>query len=229
MSERPSSPHRRFFITLEGGDGSGKSTQARALCRLLEDNGFAVCLTREPAGTALGALIKQTFERGTAAGTPALSPQAELLFFAAARADHVRTVVRPALEAGKIVLCDRFTDSTLAYQGYGRGLSLDEIGRWNRVATEGLTPDLTLLFDVPPEAGLARADAHGVEKGDSIGGEPLEFHRRVHEGYLALARQEPSRIVVIDGARPSEEVTALAWQAMQPALGTLRLPSQPQG
>jgi len=137
--------------------------------------------------------------------------------FEAARAEHVLRVVRPALEAGKTVVCDRFADSTLAYQGYGRGLSLEEIRRLNGIATEGLVPDLVLIFDVPPEVGVARADAGG-ERPDSIGQEDLEFHRRVREGFLEIARAGGERYVVIDATRPKEDV---AREALEAALGVL--------
>ena len=215
------SPHAALFITLEGGEGSGKSTHARALADRLRAAGHDVCLTREPAGTPLGALIKGVFERRAAGDGPPLTPGAELFLFEAARADHVRTVIRPALAAGRIVVCDRFADSTLAYQGAGRGLPLDEIRRLNRIATEGLTPDLTLLFDVPPEAGLPRADAShqaGAKQRDALGEETLAFHRRVREGFLAIAREHPDRVAVIDATQPQDKVAQVVWAAAQRAL-----------
>ncbi len=206
---------RGVFITLEGGEGAGKTTQAEALAGLLRDEGYSVLLTREPAGTDLGHLIKQIFERLAASGEAALPrPVAELLLFEAARAQHVEEVIRPALDRGAVVLCDRFSDSTLAYQGYGRGLSLDHIRAANHIATGGLAPHLTLLLDVPPEVGLARADqrpndaAAQEELGDAIGRESLEFHRRVREGFLALAQREPARFRVVDASQRPEAVTA---------------------
>jgi dTMP kinase len=211
-------PARGPFITLEGGEGSGKSTQARALARRLEEVGLEVVLTQEPAGTPIGALVKGVFERRAAGEAPPVSGQTELLLFAAARADHVRTVIRPALEAGRTVVCDRFADSTVAYQGYGRGLPLEEIATLNRIATQGLTPDLTLLLDVPPEAGVARAEAThaaGDKARDALGEESLEFHKRVREGFLAIARAEPKRVVVIDATRSPEEVAAAVWEAVE--------------
>ncbi len=196
------------LITLEGGEGSGKSTQAEALAALMREQGYTVVLTREPAGTELGDIVKGIFQRGVA-----VTAESELFLFGAARAQHVRDVIRPALERGEVVLCDRYTDSTLAYQGYGRGLSLDHLRAVNHIATQGLPPHFTILLDVPPEAGLARKDHESL--GDSIGKEPLEFHERVRAGYLELARREPKRFAVVDASSPSERVTESAWQHLQ--------------
>ena len=213
---------RGLFIVLEGGDGSGKSTQAKRLAEALQSQGFDVVLTQEPAGTRLGKLVKSVFEsRHADADAPPLAAKTELFLFEAARSDHVRTVIRPALDAGRVVVCDRFTDSTLAYQGYGRGLPLDEVRRLNEIATEGLAPDLVLLFDVPPDVGLARADSGG-EKRDSIGQESLGFHRRVREGFLEIARAGGERYAVIDAARPIEEAAAAAWAAVERAMSRER-------
>src|SRR3989304_3163703 len=180
---------RGVLITLEGGEGSGKSTQAEALAEFLRDEGYTVLVTEEPAGTQLGRVVKGVFEQqASGEQSAAVNAVAELFLFEAARAQHVAEVIRPALERGEVVLCDRYTDSTLAYQGYGRGLSLDHIRACNHIATGGLAPDLTLLVDVPPEGGLARADPPqadrpGQEKRekarDAIGQESREFHRRV--------------------------------------------------
>lgn len=206
---------RGFFIVLEGGDGSGKSTQAGRLAAALRGRGWDVLLTQEPGGTSIGRLVKGVFERRhREAGVPALSPKTELFLFEAARADHVRTVIRPALAQGRSVVCDRFVDSTLAYQGYGRGLSLDEVRRMNDIAMEGLTPDLILVFDVAPEVGLARADG-GEKRRDSIGQESLEFHRRVREGFLAIAREGGERYVTIDAGRPADAVSAQVFAAVE--------------
>jgi dTMP kinase len=174
----------------------------------MREQGYTVVLTREPAGTELGDIVKGIFQRGVA-----VTAESELFLFEAARAQHVRDVIRPALERGEVVLCDRYTDSTLAYQGYGRGLSLDHLRAVNHIATQGLPPHFTILLDVPPEAGLARKDHERL--GDSIGKEPLEFHERVRAGYLELARREPKRIAVVDASSPSERVTESAWQHLQ--------------
>lgn len=218
---------RGLFITIEGGDGSGKSTQARALAGLLRRDGFIVQLTAEPGGTDLGRHVMRFFEQAASGGTSGapIEAWAEVFLFEAARAQNVAAMIRPALERGEIVLCDRFTDSTIAYQGYGRGLPLDEIERCNRIATGGLTPDLTLLMDLPAEEGLARAGAAALDPAcgrapDSLGGESLEFHRRVRQGYLDLAKREPDRIVLIDATLPPESVTRLAWEHVQALLQT---------
>jgi dTMP kinase len=202
------------LVTLEGGEGAGKTVQAQALADRLRDHDYAVFVTREPAGTELGDVVKSVFERGIAA-----TPEAELFLFAAARAQHVYEVIRPALERGDVVLCDRYTDSTLAYQGYGRGLSLDHLRAVNHIATSGLQPHFTLLFDLPPEAGLARKAGERLR--DRIGDEGLEFHRRVREGYLALAKREPKRIALIDASDPPASVTEAAWKRLQAFLDHL--------
>ena len=202
-------PGRGLFITLEGGEGSGKSTLAGALASRLEERGYGVCLTREPGGTELGLAVRRLLE-----GDRAPAPLAELLLFTADRAQHVHEVIAPALAAGKVVVCDRFSDSTLAYQGFGRGLDIGLIRRLNDEATGGLKPDLTLLLDLSPEAGLTREGAQV----DVTGREPEEFHQRVREGFLALAREEPERLVLIDAALVPEEVTKQAMAAVERVL-----------
>jgi dTMP kinase len=199
---------RGTLVTLEGGEGSGKSTQAEALAALMRTQDYTVTLTREPAGTELGRTVMATFQQKTT-----VTPESELFLFEAARAQHVEEVIHPALERGAIVLCDRYTDSTLAYQGYGRGLSLDHIRAVNHIATGGLGPHFTILLDVLPETGLARKHHQHVD--DSIGGEPLEFHQRVRHGFLELAQREPQRIVVVDASLPLDQVTRAAWQHLQ--------------
>jgi len=199
---------RGTLVTLEGGEGSGKSTQAEALAARLREREYGVVLTREPAGTPLGGIVKEILQQGIA-----LTAEAETFLFQAARAQHVTEVIRPALERGDVVICDRYTDSTLAYQGYGRGLSLDHLRAVNHIATGGLPPHFTLLLDVPPETGLARKDHERLT--DSIGSESLEFHQRVRAGFLELAQREPKRIAVVDASLPAERVTAAAWQQIE--------------
>lgn len=202
---------RGALVTLEGGEGSGKSSQAEALAALMRSQDYTVTLTREPAGTEIGRTVMAMFQQRVP-----VTPEAELLLIEAARAQHVQEVIRPALERGDVVLCDRYTDSTLAYQGYGRGLSLDHIRAVSQIATGGLTPHFTILLDVPPETGLARKDDESASGGDdSIGGEPLEFHQRVRQGFLELAQREPKRIVVVDASLPPDQVTNAAWQHLQ--------------
>ncbi len=206
--------HRGTLVTLEGGEGSGKSSQADALATLMREHDYDVTITREPAGTELGEIVKGIFQRGVT-----VTPGAELLLFEAARAQHVQEVIRPALELGKVILCDRYTDSTLAYQGYGRGLSLDHLRAVDHIATGGLPPHFTILLDLPPEIGLARKDYEPL--GDSIGKESLEFHQRVRAGYLKLAQREPKRMVVVDGSLPKDQVTRAAWRHLKRFLDQL--------
>ena len=217
-----------LFITLEGGEGSGKSTQARALVARLRAEGYTVCATEEPMGVPLGRAIKGLFERQAPSRSGQdrsdeiiVSDWAELFLFEAARAQHVRDVIRPALQRGEIVVCDRFADSTTAYQGYGRGLDLQEVETCNSIATGGLLPDLTLLFDIDPEIGLKRAAA-AAESGDalrkasdSIGEETLDFHQSVRDGFLAIARANPDRFVVIDASQPIADVEKRLWSAVE--------------
>ena len=203
-----------LLITLEGGEGSGKTTQASVLAKDLKERGHSVCLTREPGGTALGQAVLRLLRESE--GGLTMTPLSELLLFEADRAQHVSEVIRPALASGKIVVCDRFTDSSMAYQGYGRGLGLELIQRLNEEATGGVGPHLTLLLDIPPEVGLVREGAQI----DVTGRESPAFHERVREGFLALAREEPERFVVIDATRPEGEVAGIALAAVEKQLGS---------
>ncbi len=205
-------PRRSLFITLEGGEGSGKSTQAQALKALLEGAGRSVTVTREPAGCPLGQRARELLNDPSLE----LDARSELLLFAAARAQHVAEVIRPALERGQVVICDRFGDSSVAYQGYGRGLSVDDVREANRIATRGLVPDLTVLLDVPVETGLGRKA--GESGPDRIGQEGAEFHERVRQGYLAMAGEERERFLVVDGTIPAEEITRAIWRRLEPLL-----------
>lgn len=210
---------RGLFVTLEGGDGSGKSTLAGGLGQWLRAQGFDACLTREPAGTQLGTAIWSLFERGRPAKTPGISPMAELLLMEAARAQHVEEVIRPALERGEVVICDRFFDSTTAYQGYGRGIDLELVRALNDIATSGLEPDLTLMLDLPADDGASRAGlSQDAKKDDSIGSEALGFHERVRQGFLAIAAAEPVRIVVIDASAPAQAVLKASEARLEMAL-----------
>lgn len=195
------------FITFEGIEGSGKTTQLRLLGETLDALGYQVLLTREPGGCPIADQIRGTLLHPDNA---ALVPRAELLLYAAARAQHVEEVVNPALEQGKIVLCDRFTDATLAYQGDGRGLDRGLIVELNRLAAGLCTPDLTLLFDLPAEIGLGRALKRETEQQDSSEGrferETLEFHQRIRAGYLKLAAAEPERFSIIDADQTPKQI-----------------------
>ena len=197
-----------MFITLEGGEGVGKTTQQALLAERLQREGYACVSTREPGGTALGEALREILLHGDP-----LTPLAELLLYAADRAEHVNKVIAPALAVGQVVICDRFTDSTLAYQGYGRGLNLEQIRQLNHLATGGLQPQLTLWLDLAPEVGLARS-----RLGDKLEQEHLEFHRRVYRGFQALAAAEPQRIVRIPGEGSPAEVATRIWAAIRPHL-----------
>ena len=184
---------RGVLITFEGVEGSGKSTQIRRLERWLRREGYRPEITREPDGTALGAAVRRLFER------PGVKPQplAEMFLFMAARQQHVIETIGPWLRAGRVVLCDRYTDATVAYQGYGRGVDPQLIREMNMHATGGLFPDLTLLFDLDPAAGFRRI---GARRLDHFEREKLAFHRRVRRGYLEIMRAEPKRVRRVDAA-----------------------------
>ncbi|MBM3267982.1 MAG: dTMP kinase [Candidatus Sericytochromatia bacterium] len=188
------------FITFEGVEGGGKSTQIRLLADWLRDRGHDPVLTREPGGTALGREIRELVLH---ASNP-IADRAELLLYGGDRAQHMAEVVEPALAAGRIVLCDRHADSLMAYQAFGRGLARDLVAAVNRVATGGRKPDLTLVLDLEPAAGLGRASARGAP--DRLEREDLAFHLRVREGFLTIAAEEPDRVTVLDGAMAPEIV-----------------------
>jgi dTMP kinase len=198
------------FITLEGVEGSGKSTLLRGLAAALADRGLSLISTREPGGTPLAEQVRALALSRTAEPMP---PAAELLLMFAARSIHVANRIVPALQAGQWVLCDRFTDATRAYQGAGRGVDAELIERLAAAAHPGLAPDRTLLLDLDPAAGLARARRRG-EGGDRFEDEAVAFFTRVRAGYLASARREPQRVRVIDAAGPPEVVLRSALQAL---------------
>lgn len=205
MTERKMAERGRF-ITFEGGEGCGKSTQVKRLAAALEAKGVKVLLTREPGGTRLAEMIRTLLKDETE--DPPVD-RAELLLFLAARAQLVRNVIRPALDAGTWVLSDRFSDSTIAYQGYGRGLSVDFVKAANEFACEGLTPDLTLLLDVEPSVAAQRM--RGREAATNTSADRIEragddFHARLRRGFHELAEANPSRIVTIDATGTPEEV-----------------------
>lgn len=189
-----------FFIVFEGGEGAGKSTQESLLARALQEHGRTVVRTREPGGTPAAELIRAVLLDPEHTG---LDPRAEALLFAAARGEHVARVVRPALDRGDVVICDRYLDSSVAYQGYGRGLGPDRIRDLSLWATSGLLPDLTIVLDVDPEIGLGR-----LSSADRLEAEPAEYHRTVRAGFLAVAAAEPARYEVIDAALPQDEIAA---------------------
>lgn len=214
----PMPRQRGRFITVEGCEGSGKSTQSRLLCEHLTALGGRVILTREPGGTPLGDRLRAILLGSASAG---MDPIAELLLYLAARREHVTALIEPALAAGTTVICDRFADASTAYQGHARGLGTALVGRLNRTATGGLRPDLTLLLDLgSAEAGLQRARERHRRAG--TGGaegrfeeEGAAFHRRVRDGYLAIARREPGRVVLVDGQGSVEEVHRRLVEALR--------------
>ncbi len=195
---------RGFFITFEGPEGSGKSTVIKETARFLEGKGFSVLVLREPGGTVISEKIREILLDGK---NIRMAVEAELFLYLAARAQLVREVIRPALASGKIVICDRFHDSTRAYQGYAGGISLKSIGLLGKLATEGLEPDLTILLDVAVEKGLSRAGRHDRMEKKSLG-----FHKRVRLAFLSLARKYPHRIFVVKDENKVEEKIARVLQ-----------------
>jgi dTMP kinase len=211
-----------ILITLEGGEGSGKSTQAEALYQRLLLEGNMALLVHEPGGTPVGERVRgllktQHDEEPTrqSAGE-SITPVAELLLFCAARAQLVDTVLRPALEEGRVVVCDRYTASTVAYQGYGRGLPMEDVERANLLATGGLKPDLVLLLDIPWETGMGRVEGRGDGEGRRFEEEPAWFHGRVRDGYIVQAKADPERWLVVDGILPQEQVEEIIWRRVEP-------------
>lgn len=209
------------FITFEGMEGSGKSTQIALLAARLREAGRRVTLTREPGGTLIGDQVRAILLNPD---NKALDPTAELLLYAASRAQHLRELILPALDAGGIVLCDRFSDATLAYQGYGRGLDQEKIAVLDRIVTSGLRPHVTLLLDIESETGLARARGRnagsGLEKEARFENEALAFHERVRRGYLALAKREPDRFRVVDGSGVVDVIQAEIGKIVDECLRT---------
>lgn len=195
------------FITFEGGEGCGKTTQIGLLAEALEQRGYDVLRVREPGGTAVGERIRSIL---LAKASDGLDPVAELMLYEAARAQICKDVIRPALAAGKIVLCDRFYDSTIAYQGYGRGLDVSLIRRLNEAATDGLVPDATIMLFIDPAEGLRRAMGvtGGDGEGDRIEAAGLAFHQRVHDGFARIAMEEPDRVAVVGASGTVDEVHA---------------------
>lgn len=211
---------RGVFITFEGPDGSGKSTQFRMLAARLRELGKDILETLEPGGTPIGTQIRRIL---LDPANQELCPTAELLLMFAARAQNVDQAILPALTAGRIVLSDRFTDSTLAYQGAGRGLGAEVVYDLDRIACRGLVPDLTIVVDIDTETGLARARRRndtGSAAESRIDEQEIGFHRRVREAYLQLAADEPRRVKLIDGNRAKEEVARDVWSVVEPLISS---------
>jgi dTMP kinase len=218
----PEDVGRGWFITVEGPDGAGKTLVSERLRDALAGRGFDVLMTREPGGTLVGEWVR-SFVLDHAPGDPPHDPRTDALLFSAGRAQLVAEVIRPALAAGRLVLATRHADSTLAYQGYGAGLDLAGLRELQAFTTGGLRPDLTILLDVPADVGLARKQADEQNRFEVS--YDLSFHRRVRDGYLALAGTEPGRFAVIDASQPVDAVTAAALAAI---LARVEAPSEPE-
>ena len=207
---------RGFFITFEGGEGAGKSTQITQLAASLRDQGHDVIITREPGGSSGAEAVRHVLLSGAA---EPFGPAMEAILFAAARSDHVEQVIRPAIERGAVVLCDRFLDSSRVYQGVTGNLDDDFMRELERVTVNGMVPDLTVILDIDPEEGLRWAGARrGTEAPDRFEKEALATHRRRRKAFLEIARAEPGRCVVVDASMPADRVTAAIQRAVERAM-----------
>jgi len=201
-----------LFITFEGGEGSGKSIQAKALFRKLSQESIPAVLTQEPGGTSLGKDIARKLKWSE---NKNISPMTELMLFNASRAQLVEEVISPALKDGKVVICDRFYDSTTAYQGYGRGLDLEMVQSVNQTAARGVKPDVTFLLNLPTEHGFSRKNESDFDRFEK---EASHFHKKVLDGYLKLASQEPGRWLVIDATKDKDEISDTIWHRVKELL-----------
>ena len=200
-----------MFITLEGPEGSGKTTAVEAAVKALQEKGYEIARTREPGGTPIAEQIRNVI---LDKANTSMDPRTEALLYAASRRQHLVEKVWPALKEGKIVICDRYLDSSLAYQGGARGLGVDEVLNVNLFATENTWPDLTLLFDIKPEVGLARIASNASREVNRLDLEKLEFHNKVRDTFLALAKKYPDRYVIIDASQSREEVAKATLEAI---------------
>lgn len=205
-----------LFITFEGIEGCGKSTQARLISEALKAQGIICLVTREPGGTSIGSRIREIVLNPDHKG---MAPETELLLYAADRTQHVREVIRPAIDDGRVVICDRFTDATLAYQGYGRGLDMALIHELNKIAALGTRPDLTMLLDCPVETGIGRAlernSKNSHMRDDRFEREAMAFHQKVRDGYLCIAHAEPERVKIIDAAKDVGFIHQAIWRIVK--------------
>lgn len=204
-----------MFITFEGGEGAGKSTAIKRIVERLTSNGYEIVLTREPGGTPIAEEIRNVIldRKNTN-----MDPRTEALLYAASRRQHLVEKVIPALKEGKLVLCDRFLDSSLAYQGGARDLGIDNVYNMNLFATEGMLPDLTILFDIEPELGLQRIAANAQREVNRLDVEKMAFHKKVREGFHTLAKKFPERIVIVDASKTADEVFEDAYKAIEQRL-----------
>lgn len=204
---------RGYLITFEGSEGSGKTTQVDRIAERFEKHNFEVLVTREPGGTPIGEEIRRILMHSEVGS--AMTPEAELLLFAASRAQLVREVIKPAIDSGKVVLCDRFLDSTTVYQGVGRRIASEPVHMINEFAVGKMMPDVTVIIDIPAEVGLERARHRAGEMPDRMQQENIEFYRKVREGYLILAKTLPGRYIVVDGTKSIDEVEEAIWRELK--------------
>lgn len=204
-----------MFITFEGGEGAGKSTAIKRIVEKLTSEGYEIVLTREPGGTPIAEEIRNVIldKKNTA-----MDPRTEALLYAASRRQHLVEKVIPALNEGKLVLCDRFIDSSLAYQGGAREIGIDNVYNMNLFATEGMLPDLTILFDIKPEEGLARIAANSLREVNRLDVEKLAFHNKVRDSFHELAKRFPERFVIIDASKGPDEVFEESYKAIEDRL-----------
>jgi dTMP kinase len=222
-NRNPNRLNKGFFISFEGGEGAGKTSLIRRLAEMLEAEGYQVVITREPGGSPLGDRIRSLL-LDKDAGMP-ISPTAELLLLLTGRAQHIDQLIQPSLQAGKVVLCDRFNDSSIAYQGSGRALGVSRVKELCQLVSGGLVPDLTLYLDVDPDVGLARSKRLTKEnakagEGDRIEDEAVIFHQRVRDGYRQIGQEEPDRFKVLDAHQSQEDVFNQASQLVKQALAS---------
>lgn len=204
---------RGFLISFEGSEGSGKSTQISRIADRFEDAGYDIVVTREPGGTPIGEEIRHILMH--ASESDAMMPETELLLFAASRAQLVREVILPAVNAGKIVLCDRFMDSTTVYQGVARNIQSEPVHLINTFAVGNMTPDVTVVIDLDAETGLQRVRHRANDMPDRMEQENIEFYQKVRNGYLMLAKAMPERFVVVDGELPKDDLEAIIWKELR--------------
>ncbi len=204
-----------LFITLEGPEGSGKTSAINKVKEILESKGHEIVMTREPGGTAISEQIREVILNKE---NTSMDPRTEALLYAASRRQHLVEKIWPSVKEGKIVICDRYLDSSLAYQGFARNLGIEDILKINMYATENTFPDLTLLFDLDPEIGLGRINADKNREVNRLDLEKLSFHKAVREGYLKLAKMYPERFVIIDASKSKEEVVAQTLKAIEERL-----------
>lgn len=204
-----------LFITLEGPEGSGKTSAINKVKEILESEGHKIVMTREPGGTAISEQIREVILNKE---NTSMDPRTEALLYAASRRQHLVEKIWPSVKEGKIVICDRYLDSSLAYQGFARNLGVEDILKINMYATENTFPDLTLLFDLDPEIGLGRINADKNREVNRLDLEKLSFHKAVREGYLKLAKMYPERFVIIDASKSKEEVVAQTLKAIEERL-----------